>query len=52
MITKKIRIHGQVQGVGFRYTIRQWAKELNITAEPVNQPDGNLEVLIEGDKEV
>ncbi|MDE2018881.1 MAG: acylphosphatase [Patescibacteria group bacterium] len=43
-----IKIHGQVQGVGFRYAATKKAAELGIHADPRNEPDGSVSVCAEG----
>ncbi len=45
MVSKQFRIHGYVQGVGFRYYISQKAKMLGIKGFVRNETDGT--VLIE-----
>ena len=49
----KIRIyavfHGEVQGVGFRYTARQAANALGLTGWVRNEYDGSVSVEIQGD---
>jgi acylphosphatase len=42
-------ISGRVQGVGFRYFVRQKAQELNISGWVKNTPDGKLEIEAEGE---
>ena len=51
----KIRIyavfHGEVQGVGFRYTARQAANALGLTGWVRNEYDGSVSVEIQGDRD-
>jgi acylphosphatase len=42
-------VRGDVQGVGFRYFVRQHARELGIRGWVRNRPDGTVEVQAEGD---
>ena len=42
MISKQIRLHGRVQGVGFRYYITQKANMLGIKGFVRNEPDGTV----------
>ncbi|ARA93036.1 MAG: Acylphosphatase domain-containing protein [Bacteroidetes bacterium] len=47
-----LRVHGRVQGVGFRaYTARQ-ARALGLTGWVRNEPDGTVQVVAEGDPSV
>jgi len=41
---------GTVQGVGFRYFVRNKAKEFGIKGYVRNLPDGTVEVVAEGDE--
>jgi len=41
-------VHGEVQGVGFRYWARRRARELGITGYVRNRWDGTVEVVAEG----
>lgn len=41
-------IHGEVQGVGFRYWARRRARELGIAGYVRNRWDGTVEVVAEG----
>jgi len=46
------RLDGHVQGVGFRYFVRQQAEALPITGWVRNISDGRVEVLAEGERDV
>lgn len=48
-----VTIHytGHVQGVGFRYTTLQIAKEFEVAGHVRNLPDGRVEVEVEGARE-
>ncbi len=46
----KIIISGFVQGVSFRSFIKKHAISLNIKGYAKNTPDGNIEVICEGEK--
>lgn len=50
---KQIRVvySGQVQGVGFRYTVRSVANGFEVTGTIRNVPDGTVELLAEGPRE-
>ena len=41
---------GNVQGVGFRYSVRQIAKGFDITGSVRNLPDGRVELLATGEE--
>lgn len=41
-------VHGQVQGVGFRYTTRRMAHELGVVGWVRNLRDGSVEVWAQG----
>jgi len=41
-------VHGQVQGVGFRWWARARALELGLTGSATNLPDGRVQVIAEG----
>lgn len=43
-------ITGQVQGVGFRYTMRSEARRLRLTGWVRNCPDGSVEAVAVGDQ--
>ena len=42
---------GKVQGVGFRFTLQQIAKELNVVGWVKNLKDGRVELLAESDED-
>jgi len=44
----QIELFGRVQGIGFRYTIRQYAKENNLKGYVTNQDDGSVKALVQG----
>jgi acylphosphatase len=41
-------VHGNVQGVGFRWWTRARARELGLTGYAANKPDGRVEVVGQG----
>ena len=43
-----IRVYGLVQGVGFRYSVKKFAKQLNIKGWVHNELDGSVRVLAIG----
>lgn len=50
-IACKARIHGVVQGVGFRYFTVRKAHEYGMAGYVRNLPDGSVEAYAEGEKE-
>ena len=44
----RVICHGRVQGVGFRYTTASIARRHPVQGYVRNQPDGTVELLIEG----
>lgn len=47
-----VRIHGVVQGVGFRYSARREACNLGLSGWVRNLPDGCVEAEFEGDNQL
>ena len=45
----KAWVHGQVQGVGFRYSTQAQAQQLGLSGHARNLDDGSVEVLACGD---
>jgi acylphosphatase len=43
-------VHGRVQGVGFRWWTRSRARELALSGEARNLPDGRVAVVAEGER--
>jgi acylphosphatase len=50
-ITRQLRIHGLVQGVYFRESLRERAEALNVTGWVRNRIDGSVEAMIQGDEQ-
>lgn len=50
---ESVRIHysGNVQGVGFRYTVKNVAMGYEVTGQVRNLADGRVELVVEGDRE-
>ncbi|MFT3797122.1 acylphosphatase [Microbacterium sp.] len=44
----RVRVHGEVQAVGFRYTMQQVATTTGATGWVRNRADGTVEAEIEG----
>lgn len=51
MIAKKIIFEGRVQGVGFRYTVKDLARGFDVSGWVKNLPDGSVELQIMGESE-
>lgn len=48
IIAKRLIIHGSVQGVGYRYCMRQVAQRLRLNGWVRNRHDGTVEALVQG----
>ena len=42
---------GHVQGVGFRYSVKQLSLEFEVTGWVKNLPDGRVELMVEGERD-
>jgi acylphosphatase len=47
-ITRRLRIHGRVQGVFYRESMRRRAEELKVTGWVRNRTDGTVEAIVQG----
>lgn len=47
----RVFISGFVQGVGFRYFVKQNARKIGVTGWVRNLPDGRVEALVQGNEE-
>ena len=50
MIRRTSHFSGHVQGVGFRYTVQDLAKDFEVAGYVRNLPDGRVELVVEGDE--
>ena len=48
-IARRFRVRGRVQGVSFRAATRREAQRLGVDGYAVNQADGSVEVVAEGE---
>ena len=51
MMAKQIFYTGRVQGVGFRFSVKQLAKGFEVSGWVRNLPDGRVELQAMGEKE-
>ncbi|ANZ62181.1 acylphosphatase [Secundilactobacillus paracollinoides] len=51
MASQLISVVGRVQGVGFRWSTKRMADELNVTGWVKNERDGTVSVLAQADSE-
>ena len=47
-----IRIHGKVQGVGYRFFATRVARRLGLKGNIQNNRDGTVDAVVEGEKDV
>jgi acylphosphatase len=52
LVRARIKVSGMVQGVGYRYFVRNTADALGLNGYVRNVPDGSVEVVAEGDRGV
>ncbi|HEX2240390.1 MAG TPA: acylphosphatase [Actinomycetota bacterium] len=50
MVRRRLLISGHVQGVFFRDSCRQMAREQSVSGSARNLPDGRIEIQLEGYK--
>jgi len=48
MIARRVLVSGTVQGVGYRASLREQARELNIEGWCRNTPEGQVEAWLQG----
>lgn len=49
MIARRLEIRGTVQGVGYRYAMRQEAARLGLSGWVRNRAEGSVEALVQGE---
>lgn len=47
-VRRRVRVHGRVQGVGFRWSTREAARRAGVGGLVRNLPDGTVEAEVEG----
>ena len=47
----RIRVFGKVQGVWFRQSTMEKARQLGLAGKAENMPDGSVDIEVEGDEE-
>jgi acylphosphatase len=50
LVARRLLIAGRVQGVGFRFFVEDAARHEGLSGWVRNLPDGQVEVLVEGDE--
>jgi acylphosphatase len=48
-VARRAVVHGRVQGVGYRDTVRRAARQRDVAGWAANRADGTVEVWLEGD---
>ena len=49
MIRRRVVVHGHVQGVYYRDSVRRQAQQRNVSGWVANRPDGTVEAVFEGE---
>jgi acylphosphatase len=50
MVRVSVHFRGRVQGVGFRYTAVNMARDYDVTGFVQNLPDGAVKLVVEGER--
>jgi acylphosphatase len=50
-VRRRVVVHGDVQGVFFRDSLRERAEQRGVTGWVRNRPDGTVEAVFEGDED-
>lgn len=50
VVRRRVRVHGEVQGVFFRDSVRRLAGDRGVSGRAVNRDDGSVEVVLEGER--
>jgi acylphosphatase len=50
LVRRRVIVHGQVQGVWFRDSIRERARSHEVAGWACNRPDGTVEAVLEGER--
>ena len=50
MTTRRIIYEGRVQGVGFRWTVKELARGYDVLGTVRNLPDGTVEIIVAGER--
>jgi acylphosphatase len=51
VIRRRVVVHGLVQGVGFRWSVRERARQHGVAGHVSNRWDGSVEAVFEGEPE-
>ncbi len=51
MLAKKVTFEGRVQGVGFRYTVKDLSRGFEVCGWVKNLPDGSVELQVMGESD-